>query len=316
MSTPDFLVAYATPKDAARWKRWLVFSPGARLLYFVAIFLVLMFGLQYGLHLMAWSPKDVPAYERAAVGLLFEAGPALLAYLAVVRWIERRYPAELEPAVLPRWGGLGLLAGGVLFSTIVAVLWLAGSYHLVGGNDHPDWLPQLAIVGFGAGIGEEILMRGVLFRMVEEGLGTWIALAVSAAVFGALHLHNPNATWWAAAAIAIEAGLLLGMIYHVTRSLWACMGLHAAWNIAQGLVYGIPVSGTHADGFLVSTRTGPDWLSGGEFGAEASVVALALCLVCTGVLVAIALRRGTIVPPCWARKPEPTGAWDRLDKIR
>lgn len=311
----EYPLAYATPLDAPRWKRWMLYSPGARLIIFAAVFLLLMFALQFSLHALAWSPKHAPAWERAAIGLLFEAGPTLLAYVFVVQSIERRYPRELAPEALPRLLLAGLAGGAVLFSAVVGVLWLAGSYHLVGGNAHPDWLPQLAVVGFGAGIGEEILMRGALLRMVEEGLGTWIALAISAALFGAGHLGNPNATWWAAAAIAIEAGLMLGMLYHLTRSLWPCIGLHAAWNIMQGLVYGIPVSGTHADGFLVSTRSGPDWLSGGAFGAEASVVALALCSVCTIVMIVIAVRRGSIVPPYWARKPAPTGDWDRLTRI-
>lgn len=316
-SPVGYQLAYTTPGDAPRWRRWLLFSPGARLVIFVATFLVLLFALQYGLHLSGWSPRQNPAWARAGMGLLWEAGPPTLAYLFVVFLIERRYPAELAPEALPTNALAGLIAGSVLFSAVVGVLWLAGSYHIVGSNAHPDWLPQVAIVGLGAGMGEEILLRGGLFRMTEEGLGTWGALAISAAVFGALHLSNPNATWWAGAAIAIEAGLLLGMIYHVTRSLWACMGLHMAWNVMQGVVYGIPVSGTQVDGFIVSRRSGPDWLSGGAFGAEASVVALVLCSLCTGVLIVIALRRGSIVPPCWKRRlPGDTDAWERMDRIR
>ena len=149
---------------------------------------------------------------------------------------------------------------------------------------------------------EEILFRGVLFRIVEEGLGTWWALLISALFFGAVHLGNPGATAWSSAAIAIEAGLLFGMIYHVTRSLPVCMGLHAAWNFAQGTLYGIPVSGTKADGWLRSTRSGPDWLSGGVFGAEASVIALGICLLCTLALVLVALRRHSLVPFHHARR--------------
>ncbi len=151
-------------------------------------------------------------------------------------------------------------------------------------------LPALLVVGLGAGIGEEIMFRGVLFRIVEEGAGTWAALVVSALFFGAVHIGNPGATVWSSAAIAIEAGLLFGLIYHLTRSLPLCMGLHASWNFMQGTVYGIPVSGTTADGWLVSQRSGPDWLSGGFFGAEASVVALALCTLVSVALWLIAIR--------------------------
>jgi len=158
------------------------------------------------------------------------------------------------------------------------------------------------VIGLGAGIGEEVVARGVIFRIVEEGLGTWWALLISALFFGIAHIFNPGATLWSSAAIAIEAGLLLGMIYHVTRSLWACVGLHAAWNIMQGTVYGIPVSGGAAKGWLVSNRTGPDWLSGGVFGAEASVVALGVSLLVTVSLLIVALRRGSIVAPVWWRR--------------
>jgi membrane protease YdiL (CAAX protease family) len=177
------------------------------------------------------------------------------------------------------------------------MLWLLGSYHVTGFNPDADWLPALLLVGLGAGIGEEILFRGVLFRIVEEGLGTWAALLVSALFFGAVHLGNPGATLWSSAAIAIVAGLLFGLLYHVTRSLYLCMGVHAAWNFMQGTVYGTPVSGTSADGWLISTRSGPDWLSGGVFGAEASVVALLICSMLSLGLLIIALRRGTLVPP-------------------
>ena len=94
----------------------------------------------------------------------------------------------------------------------------------------------------------------------------WIVSAAN--VFGADAIPwNLGASLWSSTAIAIEAGLLLAMVYHLTRSLWACVGLHAAWNIMQGAVYGIPVSGNPEDGFLVAKMTGPDWLSGGAFGA-------------------------------------------------
>lgn len=189
----------------------------------------------------------------------------------------------------------------MLFSAVVGVLYLLGSYRVTGTNPYAQWLPALLMAGLGAGIGEEIICRGVLFRIVEEGLGSWWALLVSALFFGAVHIGNPGATLWSSAAIAIEAGLLFGMLYHVTRSLPACMGLHAAWNFAQGTIYGIPVSGTRADGWLVSARSGPDWLSGGAFGAEASVIALALCSLCTIGLLVVARRRGSIVPPSWRR---------------
>ncbi|MBD8873236.1 type II CAAX endopeptidase family protein [Rhodanobacter sp. DHB23] len=297
---PTPSLAYATPATAPAWKRWLVCSPLARIVIFMAAFIVLNRAASALVHALMRGMARTPM-SSALVYLAVFVLPAIVTYLFLVRIVERRKPAELA---LRRWPGAlgGLLAGGLLFSTVVGVLWLLGSYHVTGFNPHADWLPALLLAGIGAGIGEEILFRGVLFRIIEEGLGTWAALLVSALFFGFAHAGNPGATAWSSAAIAIEAGLLFALLYHVTRSLPLCMGLHAAWNFCQGTVYGIPVSGMKADGWLVSTRTGPDWLSGGVFGAEASVVALTLCLLCSAALLALALRRHSVVPPSWRRR--------------
>lgn len=289
-------VAFVTPADAPRWKRWLIFSPLARLVIFALLFIGFSFAVGGLVHVLGWGGKQAPALEHALVQLLMRALPALLAYLLLVKLVERRPIEELAPRRLLPDGAKGTLAGLLLFSAVVGVLYLLGSYHVTGTNMDAQWLPALLMAGLGAGIGEEVITRGALFRIVEEGLGTWVALIVSALFFGAAHIANPGATVWSSAAIAIEAGLLFGMLYHVTRSLPICMGLHAAWNFAQGTIFGIPVSGTPADGWLVSTRTGPDWLSGGVFGAEASVIALSLCSLCTLALLVVALQRGSIVP--------------------
>ena len=297
-ATPS--LAYVTPATVPPWKRWLVCSPLARIVIFMVLFIALNRSSSALVHVLMHGMAKTPmssALTYLAVVLL----PAIVTYVFLVRVVERRKPEELAPR---RWPGAlgGLLAGGLLFSTVVGVLWLLGSYHVTGFNPHADWLPALLVTGIGAGIGEEIMLRGVLFRVTEEGLGTWAALLISALFFGFAHAGNPGATAWSSAAIAIEAGLLFGLLYHVTRSLPICMGLHAAWNFCQGTVYGIPVSGLKADGWLVSTRTGPDWLSGGVFGAEASVVALTLCLLCSAALLAVALRRHSLVPPSWRRR--------------
>lgn len=304
-------IAYATPPGTGPWKRWLLLSPAARIVLFavamivialiVSTIVVTTIGLSSGLPPDQWSQLGKNVLARPWLYYGGQVLPAALAYYLLVRLIERRRVNELALRDLPGYGAAGLLLGVALFSLVVGVLWLAGSYHVIGTNPHAHWLIPVLVVGIGAGISEEILMRGVLFRIIEEGLGTWIALIISALVFGFMHLGNPNATMWSSLAIAIEAGISFALLYHVTRSLWMLMGLHAAWNIMQGTVYGISVSGTGADGFLVSTRTGPDWLSGGAFGAEASVVALICCSVLSVILLVIALRRGSIVSPCWSR---------------
>lgn len=295
-------LAFTTPSDAPKWRRRLVFSPLARIVNYVVTMAALSFLIGSLAYSLGWYAKTADPLLHALADLLSRAAPALLAYLILVRGVERRPVAELSLRTLPAQGGLGLLIGVGLMSIAVAVLWLLGSYHVLGTNPGADWVPAVLVVGIGAALGEEIISRGVLFRIVEEGLGTWWALGISAAFFGIAHIFNPNATLWSSLAIAIEAGVLLALIFHVTRTLWACIGLHAAWNISQGTIYGIPVSGTDAKGWLVSSRTGPDWLSGGAFGAEASVVALAVCSTVSLALLVIAWRRRSFVRPRWSRR--------------
>lgn len=298
---PDQNVAFVTPATAPRWQRWLVFSPLARIVIFTLVFFALLIAMGALFHQAGWPGRNATPVAKGVAQLLLRALPGLLAYLLLVKLVERRPVAELALRKLLPDSFAGLLAGALLFSAVVGMMYLLGIYHVNGTYPNASWLPALLVMGLGAGIGEEILFRGALYRIVEEGLGTWWALLISALFFGAVHIGNPGATPWSAAAIAIEAGLLFGLLYHVTRSLYLCMGVHAAWNFVQGMVYGIPVSGASASGWLVSSRTGPDWLSGGIFGAEASVVTLALCLLCSTALLVMALHRRSIVPPLVGR---------------
>lgn len=294
-------IAFHTPATASPWQRWVVFSPFGRIVFFAALLILLGKLTSMAIGAMGLVGHGVPPLSHALGVLAMQLIPPVVAYTVLVKAIERRRVGEFSANDILRLGLPGLLLGVALMSATVLVLWLAGSYHVTGTDPSVNWLPAVLVAGLGAGIGEEIVTRGALFRIVEEGLGTWWALAISALFFGAAHIFNPGATLWSSLAIAIEAGILLALLYHVTRSLWPCIGLHAAWNVMQGTVYGIPVSGTAAHGWLVSNCTGPDWLSGGVFGAEASVVALIVCSSCSALLLIVALRRGSIVPPSWRR---------------
>jgi membrane protease YdiL (CAAX protease family) len=301
-------IAPQPPVGPPRWKRWLVLSPLARIVIFIALAGAQIFLLRILFVSIGWAGKEAPVPQRQIGMLVMQVVPALAAYLFLVHVIERRRPDELAwRKVLPDGAG-GFLGGLLLISAVVGALWLAGSYRVTGTNPDPTWVRQLMIGGLGAAIAEEIMTRGVLFRITEEGLGTWAALVLSALLFGFGHIGNQGATVWSSVAIAIEAGLLLGMLFHVTRSLPLCIGLHMGWNFSQGTIWGVPVSGGNDTGWLVSERTGPDWLSGGSFGAEASVVAVVLCSAVTLALLIVALRRGTIVPPWFARKGGAAGA--------
>jgi len=294
-------LAFSTPSDAPGWKRWLVYSPLARIIIFVLVFMGLSWGAGRLLGYSGGQRALMGLNQRAILVLVAEMLPALLSYLFLVGVIERRRPAELSLRGLLPGVSAGLGLGALLFIVVMGVLWLAGSYHVDGTGFPPHWLALVLMVGPGAGIAEEIMFRGVLFRIVEEGLGTWAGLLVSALAFGAVHLGNPHATVWSGLAIAIEAGVLFALIYHVTRSLWLCMGLHAAWNVMEGPVFGASVSGLPPMGWVHAHLDGPTWLSGGTFGPENSLVTVLACVLLASGFLVVALRRGSLVPPFWRR---------------
>ena len=227
---------------------------------------------------------------------------ALLGYWLLVRLIGGRPVIELggRGAAL-RELLVGLAMGALLMCAVIAVLTLLGSYHVVDVGWSTGVLAGLQ-AGILAGFTEEILVRGVMLRLIEGWLGTWWALAITAVFFGVAHLGNPQATVFGAVAIILEAGILLGACYLLTRRLWLAIGVHAAWNFVQGGVFGSDISGTGSGRGLIEARfTGPDLLTGGAMGVEGSIVAVLLCTT-AGLAVLVAVhRRGLIVPPCWRR---------------
>ena len=206
---------------------------------------------------------------------------AMLAlYGLFVKWFER-HPAHDIP--MPRLAGetlKGLAVGAGFFILVVLVMFVFGIYRIDGaGTDKPLYLISAFFLFLCVGVGEEIVFRGVLFRWIDEKWGFTVALAVSSLIFGAMHYGQPGATWWSSLAIAIEAGLLLGAAYKCSGTLWMPIGIHWAWNFMQGNIFGFQVSGGDAGVSLLQPRvSGPDILTGGAFGAEASVITVVLGL--------------------------------------
>ena len=264
--------------------------------------LVLTVALVGGAVLIGGSIALSQIMDPTMAGLLAYVAALAIAYPLHATIVERRRPPiELAPR---RIGGLfvGLAMGVVVFSVIVGVLAALGMFRVQGLNLGYAWVTPVILVGVNAGITEEIIFRGIVFRYVEQGLGTWLAVAISGLAFGVVHITNPNASVVAGIAIAIEAGVLLGLLYAVSRSLWLCIGFHAAWNLTQGPLWGIPVSGATSGGFLNSTLSGPDIVTGGAFGAEAGVVAVVVCLGVSTWLFVLLRKRGGVVAPAWVRR--------------
>lgn len=247
----------------------------------------------------AASIKPIRNTPLQPIVALIAAGLGLWLYKVMRRRFERSEHDELALAGAGRELSVGLLGGVALFAGVVAVVAALGGFGIDGLRGIGRLWAMLAMAVL-SGVFEEVIFRGIVFRHVESLAGSWAALAVTSLFFGAVHLGNPGATWFAALAIASEAGILLGAAYMLTRRLWLAIGLHAGWNFAQGWIFSAPVSGGKApDGLLITHRAGPEWLTGGAFGLEASAVAMGLVTAVGLALLALAIRQGRYQPVPW-----------------
>ncbi len=248
-------------------------------------------------------PKmGIPAATRQMTAGLVVVALVIVVYKLAIRRLGENPRDDMRSENVARDLGLGLIGGTLIFSAVTAVAALAGVYHIVGWGSANSILFALVTIGIVPAVMEETLFRGILFRHLEDFGGTWFALALTSALFGVAHIFNPNATIFSSFAIAVEAGIMLGGAYMLTRSLWAPIGLHAAWNFTQGEVYDVPVSGLDQNGLVQAKMSGPEILSGGQFGLEASVIALVIATAFGVWMVVRAARLGYVMRPWWVRR--------------
>lgn len=138
------------------------------------------------------------------------------------------------------------------------------------------------------GWNEELLSRGYHLQTIASGINLFWGVVISSAVFGLLHLGNPNATWVSAAGIFF-AGIYLAYGYIRTKQLWLPIGLHIGWNFFEGVVFGFPVSGLDIYALTRIQVQGPEIWTGGAFGPEAGLIVLP-SLILGGVLIYLFTR--------------------------
>jgi uncharacterized protein len=252
---------------------------------------------------MAWQKLGLaPNTPEKMFGAVLMAAAVILSYKAIKRWIERAPDRELEWNGALKELGAGLLTGFLLFSAMTGIVALLGGFEVLGFRGGMGQIWTWLAVAVVSGTLEEVLFRGILQRHLEAVFGSWIALAITSALFGFAHIGNEDASLFSSLAIALEAGILLGAAYMLTRRLWLAIGIHAAWNFTQGWVFSVPVSGGDAPlGLLITRRVGPDWLTGGDFGLEASAVAMVVATLAGVLMLRRALANGQVVAPMWRR---------------
>ena len=218
-----------------------------------------------------------------------------------VRLVERRSVDELGQRSAYIEFGAGYLLGAALFTSVILVLGLLGVFHIVGRNPAYVMVAPFFWLIMHA-VSEELVFRGLIFRLVEGSLGSVAALLISAAIFGAAHGFNPGATVMSTLAISIEAGVLLGVAFMLTRRLWLCIGIHAAWNFVQGGVFSVPVSGTEFIGLFQGKLQGPEWLTGGALERRPPSSRSSFAFPSPWGFIGLRKKRGEVISPFWQRR--------------
>jgi uncharacterized protein len=219
-------------------------------------------------------------------------------------WLSQRVEQRRSIVELPKNRAVSGLAWGSLlgagaFTTAMLIILAIGGWHVTGG-DSWKFLATLGVMACTA-VTEEVVFRGVIFRIAEERFGSWPALVISAVVFGLIHLAgaadaSAGAMVRGAVAIILQGGLMLGAAYMATRALWLPIGIHFAWNIAEA-GFGTAVSGKSSEsgGLIQTSLSGPTALTGGTFGPEAGLAGILTCLATAALLLRHTVRTDRIV---------------------
>ncbi len=297
------------------WLRWIFLGPfGLRSAWRAAAWVISLTGFVVGLGVVAGlgffltgvDPQTLPEEVQMAFNAVLVL-PAVLVTWLFVRFLDKR------PLVSVGLGGgageaarstaIGT-AGGLLAITSGCAALVAGGAASISRAPLDPWLPLVAVELLFAAAFEELLFRGYAFQWISRGAGFPVAAGLTALGFGVVHLGNPNVGKFAFVLIVLS-GLLLAYARVASRDLWVPIGLHFGWNAAQGLVFGVPISGIKGWPSLFHTSLeGPELVTGGKFGFEASLGGL-IALVTAFTLLALLARKRT---PDWRMEGGAAGA--------
>jgi uncharacterized protein len=270
--------------------KWL---PLRSLCWMVVMIFAIVLAFGPAMEALSHSLPKQPVYQFLAKisGALIVRGT----YWVLVRLGERRAPSELALKAAPIGIFIGLATGVTMFAAVMAIMAASGFYDITYHGPASAW--RGAGLAIESGVLEEVIVRGVVLRLVWRDSGPLVAFIASSLLFGVGHIANPGATLFTTACVAIEAGIMLGSFYALTGRLWVSIGVHAGWNFTQGYLFGAHVSGSDfGPSIAMSTARSdvPNWLTGGAFGPEASVPAFAICTIVGATVLWTARRNGCL----------------------
>ena len=232
---------------------------------------------------------------------VIEISLSLMSYIIVFRLYEKRRIRELHLASFGKNALLGFMTGLTIQSMVILVIYFAGTYSIIQINPVSFLIPgfQASLI---AGFVAEILIRGILFRLTEEKLGTAITLILFALLFAILHMGAKGASFLSVFTTTIQAGILVSLSYVYSRSLWVPIFFHFAWDFAEPGIYGGINPGIHLEKTLfTSAINGSPILTGGATGPGNSLQAMIFCLIASILFFYGAKKRNHFIRPFWGK---------------
>ena len=185
-----------------------------------------------------------------------------------------------------------------MLSATVGIMYATGQITFAGFNLNMSgigvfllnllmWIPQ--------GASEEIMFRGYMIPAFANRYKRVVAVAVSSILFSVFHSLNKGYTPLASVNLALIA-VLFALIYFLTDDIWMTSAIHTAWNLTQGNIYGLQVSGNNAANSVIMTVYDKNYsalITGGDFGPEGGLAVTIVTAACI-IIVSILLARKTI----------------------
>ncbi len=166
----------------------------------------------------------------------------------------------------PRVGTLSrsIQAAALAFAMTLVLLPLS---RIEVGRFDPSILLSALPFHLSVAIWEEVIYRGYpLLRFSRTNLLT------SSLMFSLIHAFNPGFGLQAFLGIFV-AGLALGAMRY-EWGLGPVVSMHFSWNVFMEHIWGYPTSGLRGPSLFVSELMGPDLITGGTFGPEASLIVM------------------------------------------
>jgi membrane protease YdiL (CAAX protease family) len=262
---------------------------GWRFAIFVAayIFVSVLIALIVGALVFGFALQGSSLFLVSSIASLI---PALVLGWLCGKFLERLPFKALGASFTAGWFKhflIGSLLGSATLSFAVAIAAVFGDLHFSFSGAAAYELISSALLSFlifaAAAAFEEALFRGYILQTFARSGLAWFAIIITSVFFGIVHLYNPNANYFAAANTVL-AGIWFGVAYLKTRDLWLVWGLHLFWNWMQGSIFGIEVSGLTdivTTSLLKESDHGPAWLTGENYGIEASIACTVALLAST-----------------------------------